>query len=1745
MSPLNHNQPLQPLQQQQPLLHHHNHHNVPPSSSPSSGPPLPLPTTSISQDTYPPSTPSQLPPPASSALPLHNPSTPAPLLPPTPQILHHQQQQQQQLPQQQQQQPASPDSTSIPLHSTPSTNPPNAQTSSAAAAASASYRPLNVKDALSYLDQVKIQFHDQPDIYNRFLDIMKDFKSQSIDTPGVIERVSTLFRGHPQLVSGFNTFLPPGYRIEHANNPHDPNAIRVTTPSGTTIGSPGMPRINEDLHHLGDRHLQSLGGPPASSQPMSQSSSHPQLYPYGPPFPMPPHMGGHPMQQQSAGPMGSHPPPVGSQYAPMLPSPMSGLMHGPPPQGRPSRGGGPMGMRGDDRMMGGATGPTGMGPGGRGGMGGTGPGGMAGGPSVTGFPADMDDPRNRPPVEFNHAIDYVNKIKNRFSNEPDIYKQFLEILQTYQKEQKPIQEVYAQVTILFKNALDLLDEFKQFLPDTSGQSNGGMGILGLGLGGAGLAGLGMLPLPLPSHSQHQHPPQQHGSSHSGPGGRPPTMLPMLSTLANGMAGVAPRMPPVGNFPPPTPNGGPAADAYGRRGMMGSMDGVAISSGGKKKRPTTVDKGGPSSGKKKLKHHHNKSDLSNLSPQNFNSIPHAPSPVLASSNLANTHGTISSSKSTASQEEVLFFDRVKKYIGNKATYNEFLKVLNLFSQEILDQRLLVERIESFIGGNHSLFEWFKNFVGYDQSREVIDNQPAPSPYYFHHRPNAAEGANAVGPRLNTQDLITKCKRYGVSYRMLPEADQHPRCSGRDALCEEVLNDTFVSHPTWASEDQVFNTHRKNQYEEALHKCEEDRYEYDLNIEAIQHTIAVLEPLAQTISAMPMEERARLRLPVGLGGTSKTIYQRIIKKVYDKERGQEVIDALHNNPGMAVNVVLKRLKQKDEEWRRAQREWNKIWREIDAKNHYKALDHQGINFKANDKKAISCKSLVSEIETLRKERLERGLIGISSGPTGIRRNSTYYRLQNHHGAPSNVLARYQFEFQFPDSSVYRDITRLLNSYLDHASTGISSTDREAMTILYRDFVCEFFFLSVIDPEILELPKKRMSRKSKAAQIRRRKRRRKERKAKQLRDLVRGAGGDEDMENLNANDTAEEDLEGNGRMNRSESLNSDSDDMDTEDEGDTASENGFGSDVEIEMDVDHDDEEEEGEEEEEGLLADTELDDGGSMVSADEEGNLSNEESNSDDGLVKDRTQHRNRADLRKGVLARNAAAAQVVVGSPAKSNSHPSNGTADENTNDTPVKDEPMDEEPRLLPSATEMPSGQTELKTSPVKNVRPVLATPFLDAETGTGTEENLMDVSNAGETSPTWIQVTNPAEGAPVPRNSNEEGGKTIVSAPAGNTGTAMRSCLSKRQMSLLFANSPLYCFFRLYELLYSRLESMKRLSENLPENTRARARENETANDLGVSQQVDDEIDMPKGEHYYIQMLELADKLFEGEVDQNAFEDALRYSFGTKAFTLFTLDKVVQALVKQAQQVISDPKCVDLLKMHTRRMVFGKDSVRERIVYRNEAEQVVGEDNLYAVEYVRNGKALTVQLLDKDDLTCSSPDSQEDRWSYYCDSYILIPPTEGLDQRLLQRSFLNRNKPKDAEETFPDIKYEDDLCIKICKNTYKIFFEINTGDSIYRRGQRLSPEKSKRILIRRNEKFLSWLEKARRGRHVDSDTTLASEEEEAEKESRTAEELLLGSNQADFRTEVTQTVEEDGMKYRVFRTVVGQDVVGMDVDDV
>ena len=85
--------------------------------------------------------------------------------------------------------------------------------------------PPRIEEALGYLELVKSTFASNPKVYCDFLDIMKGFKNRSIDTPGVIRRVSRLFgHAHTELILQFNTFLPLGWKIDAAdlNDPAHP-----------------------------------------------------------------------------------------------------------------------------------------------------------------------------------------------------------------------------------------------------------------------------------------------------------------------------------------------------------------------------------------------------------------------------------------------------------------------------------------------------------------------------------------------------------------------------------------------------------------------------------------------------------------------------------------------------------------------------------------------------------------------------------------------------------------------------------------------------------------------------------------------------------------------------------------------------------------------------------------------------------------------------------------------------------------------------------------------------------------------------------------------------------------------------------------------------------------------------------------------------------------------------------------------------------------------------------------------------------------------------------------------------------------------------------------------------------------------------------------------------------------------------------------------------------------------------------
>lgn len=75
-----------------------------------------------------------------------------------------------------------------------------------------------LKRAVSYLERVKRTFAERPEVYRAFLAVMHAFKEQRVEITGLVTQVYQLFEGHPNLLIGFNTFLPIGH--SSSSKPH-------------------------------------------------------------------------------------------------------------------------------------------------------------------------------------------------------------------------------------------------------------------------------------------------------------------------------------------------------------------------------------------------------------------------------------------------------------------------------------------------------------------------------------------------------------------------------------------------------------------------------------------------------------------------------------------------------------------------------------------------------------------------------------------------------------------------------------------------------------------------------------------------------------------------------------------------------------------------------------------------------------------------------------------------------------------------------------------------------------------------------------------------------------------------------------------------------------------------------------------------------------------------------------------------------------------------------------------------------------------------------------------------------------------------------------------------------------------------------------------------------------------------------------------------------------------------------------
>lgn len=187
----------------------------------------------------------------------------------------------------------------------------------------------------------------------------------------------------------------------------------------------------------------------------------------------------------------------------------------------------------------------------------------------------------------------------------------------------------------------------------------------------------------------------------------------------------------------------------------------------------------------------------------------------------------------------------------------------------------------------------------------------------------------------------------------------------------------------------------------------------------------------------------------------------------------------------------------------------------------------------------------------------------------------------------------------------------------------------------------------------------------------------------------------------------------------------------------------------------------------------------------------------------------------------------------------------------------------------------------------------------------------------------------------------------------------------------------------------------------------------------------------YYQRALGLCERLFDGDVDQQAFEEGMRGMFGTQGYMLFTVDKLCMSIVKhvrlfalfpllpymtatdlppdpQSQAALADAKSQELLELLVQdRAHPDRSTPAQQKTYRTQAEGAVGNDeNLYRFAWAPASAQLSIQLVGKDSVPADDLEQAEREWAAYLERFVLAETTPGIGA-VPRAPFLRRCVPR------------------------------------------------------------------------------------------------------------------------------------------
>ncbi|CAL5196996.1 unnamed protein product [Lathyrus oleraceus] len=1353
---------------------------------------------------------------------------------------------------------------------------------------------LTTNDALSYLKAVREMFQDDKEKYDEFLEVMKDFKAQRIDTAGVIERVKELFKGHKDLILGFNTFLPKGYAIT--------------------------------------------------------------------------------------------------------------------------------------------------------------------------LPLEDEQPPQKKPVEFEEAINFVGKIKTRFQGNDRVYKTFLDILNMYRKETKSITVVYQEVSALFQDHADLLEEFTHFLPDTSGAAS--------------------------AHFSARNSLRDRSSAMA-------TARQMhVDKREKTTALHADRDLSVDHTDPELDRGVMRADKEQRRR---EREKDRREERDRRERDRD-DRDYDNDGSRERLSHKRKSGHRAIDPGT--ELLHDADEKLDMRPISSASEDKSSLKSMCSPV-LAFLEKVKEKLRGPEDYQEFLKCLHIYSREIITRQELLALVGDLLGKYADIMEGFDEFVtqceqngflaGVMNKKSLWNEGHGQKPMKaedkdrdrdrddgvkerdreLRERDKSAGIANKdvsipkvslskdkyVGKPINELDL-SNCEQCTPSYRLLPKNYPIPIASQRTELGDEVLNDHWVS-VTSGSEDYSFKHMRKNQYEESLFRCEDDRFELDMLLESVNVTNKRVEEILEKVNANIIPGDIPIRIEEHL----TALNLRCIERLYG-DHGLDVMDVLKKNASLALPVILTRLKQKQEEWARCRADFNKVWAEIYSKNYHKSLDHRSFYFKQQDAKSLSTKALLGEIKEIseKKRKEDDVLLAIAAG--------------NRRPILPNL------EFEYPDPEIHEDLYQLIK----YSCGEVCTTEQlDKVMKIWTTFLEPILGV----PSRLRIPEdtedavkaKNDSAKTGTTSI-----------AKghsspgvgatimNPKNLNTSRNGDASVPFEQSNSCKEWQANGVGGVKEDDCLESYRSGPKTETLGSSTLQGKIHIGASIPDEVsrvnkqDHSIEQlvnanvslSSGMDQSNGRtninnttgLAATPSrlgyvsSEGGHDLHSSEGADSTRLDMSTNGAITKDTKVHRShkesvghfKSEREEGELSpngdfeednfavyANAGLEAAHKGKDCNTSQQYQNRHGEQNCGEAGGEnDNESDGSPHRSSDDSENASENGEVSGT----------------ESADGEECSREEHEENGDHEHDKAESEGEAEGMADANDVEGDGASLSYSERFLLTVKPLvkhvRPMLhgKEKNVQIFYGNDSFYVLFRLHQTLYERIQSAKINSSSAERKWRA-------SNDTVSPDQ-------------YGRFMSSLYSLLDGSSDNSKFEDDCRAIIGTQSYVLFTLDKLIYKLVKQLQAVASATDEMDnkLLQLYAYEQSRKPGSFVD-IVYHENARVLLHDENIYRIECSSTPPRLSIQLMDyghdKPEVTAVSIDPNFS--AYLHNDFLSVVP----DSKEKSGIFLKRNKLKCAwSDEFPSqimdgVQVTNGLECKIACNSSKVSYVLDTEDSLFR------TKRKRRILNQKN----------------------------------------------------------------------------------